>query len=278
MDMKRHLILLAALLCFNDGNAAETAEARAASQATANYVFAGELGSGIYDVSGRTLQVYRLPLSWDLRPPAPQRPGLSIIAPLTLGFFDFELRDVLSFGVPSSVDSFSLLPGIEARYLLRDDWQLVPYAQIGVSVVNGKSDGMLYGTGVAIEHQRWHPRWRLLREGELTLASADFRDDRDVDHFARLRAGAEARHSVGRPWREHQIELGAYAMLDVIADPPRLPVPGSEPEVLQMESGVTLGTRDALRIWWGIPLPRLGIGYRFAGDYSSWRLVFGAPF
>jgi hypothetical protein len=29
---------------------------------------------------------------------------------------------------------------------------------------------------------------------------------------------------------------------------------------------------------WHIPVPRIGIGYRFAQDLGVWRLVLGAPF
>ena len=33
----------------------------------ATYAFAHEFGSGVYDFSGRTLQVYSLPIGWDVR-------------------------------------------------------------------------------------------------------------------------------------------------------------------------------------------------------------------
>jgi hypothetical protein len=29
---------------------------------------------------------------------------------------------------------------------------------------------------------------------------------------------------------------------------------------------------------WHIPVPRIGIGYRFGEDLDVWRLVLGAPF
>ncbi|MGQ0835770.1 MAG: hypothetical protein ACT4O5_12790 [Gammaproteobacteria bacterium] len=51
---------------------------------------------------------------------------------------------------------------------------------------------------------------------------------------------------------------------------------GAEPEPLQLEPGVIFGTRPGWRVW-RVPLPRIGLGYRFAGDLSGWRLVIGAP-
>jgi hypothetical protein len=29
---------------------------------------------------------------------------------------------------------------------------------------------------------------------------------------------------------------------------------------------------------WGIPLPRVGVGYRFGSDLDVFRIVFGTPF
>jgi ribonuclease Z len=37
------------------------------------------------------------------------------------------------------------------------------------------------------------------------------------------------------------------------------------------------GRTEPLRLW-RIPLPRIGLGYRFGDDLSVYRLVFGTPF
>ena len=46
---------------------------------------------------------------------------------------------------------------------------------------------------------------------------------------------------------------------------------------MQMELGLTFNSAPRLQIlsW---RLPRVGFGYRLAGDFSGWRLVVGAPF
>ena len=43
------------------------------------------------------------------------------------------------------------------------------------------------------------------------------------------------------------------------------------------ELGVTFGATEPLRLW-RIPLPRIGLGYRFGDSLSVYRLVFGTPF
>ncbi len=45
----------------------------------------------------------------------------------------------------------------------------------------------------------------------------------------------------------------------------------------QYEIGVTLGTTETRHLW-RIPLPRVGIGYRFGSNLDVIRNVIGTPF
>jgi hypothetical protein len=46
---------------------------------------------------------------------------------------------------------------------------------------------------------------------------------------------------------------------------------------MQYEFGITFGWREPRRLW-NIPLPRVGIGYRFGSSLDVVRIVFGAPY
>lgn len=46
---------------------------------------------------------------------------------------------------------------------------------------------------------------------------------------------------------------------------------------LQLEFGVTLGASGDRKVW-GMPLPRIGVGYRIGDGLSVWRIVVGAAF
>ena len=85
--------------------------------------------------------------------------GVTFVMPLTFGFFDFHPLDVLSEGIPTRVDSFSLVPGLELDYLMENDWHLIPYARAGASVASSSIDGWLYGVGVRIERERSWRGW-----------------------------------------------------------------------------------------------------------------------
>jgi hypothetical protein len=74
-----------------------------------------------------------------------------------------------------------------------------------------------------------------------------------------------------------QVEWGSFTVLDVYVDPPTGPTTGLDVSRVQLETGLALGTRPVWHVW-RMPMPRLGISYRFAGDLSGIRFVIGAPF
>ena len=65
--------------------------------------------------------------------------------------------------------------------------------------------------------------------------------------------------------------------MDAILDPPTAPVANAGEEPVQAEFGMTIATRPRIKIW-RFDAPRLGLGYRLAGDLSGWRIVIGVPF
>lgn len=136
-----------------------------------HFAFATQLGSGVYAIAGRTIQVHRLPTAWTIAEPGDGRPGVRLRLPATFGLYDFAARDVVDSGLPDRLDTFSAAGGIELDFPLAHDWHVIPYA----------------------------------------------------------------------------------------------------------EAGLTLGGRSPARIW-KLPLPRIGLAYRFGDGISVYRLVFGAPF
>lgn len=259
---------------------AQSADERAEDDAvgeSVNHVFATELGSGIYDLGGRTLQVYRFTWSKDLREADEGKVGLRFVLPSTFGFFDFKPIDVISEGPPESVDSFSVQPGFELDFLARDDWHIVPYARAGFSVASSSVEGWIYSAGVRADRRTPLGSWDSFTRSELAFARVDYRETRNDDTFLRLRQGIDFTRGLDVHIRGRELELGLYGMLDVIVDPPTVPVADADREPVQFEAGFTFATRPRVKIWrWDAP--RLGFGYRLAGEISGWRIVFGVPF
>jgi hypothetical protein len=256
--------------------AAETQTDEAVGQSV-NYVFATDLGSGLYDLDGRTLQIYRFTYREDLREGGADTMGIRLVLPVTFGFFDFSPLDVLSQGIPTRVDSFSVVPGIEFDYLLPDEWHLIPYLRAGASIASSSVDGWLYGFGVRAERTGdWHG-WDSFVRSELSVAGVGYRNGVPADEFARLRQGFDLTRGVGWEIRGREVELGLYGVFDVILDPPTAPVGEARKVPIQAEFGFTVSTRPAFKVW-RFDVPRFGFGYRLAGELSAWHFLIGVPF
>ncbi|MDF3021964.1 MAG: hypothetical protein K0Q92_3267 [Steroidobacteraceae bacterium] len=245
--------------------------------ASINYVFATDLGTGVYDLGGRSLQIYRYTWRKELRETTHDQVGLRFVVPVTAGFFDFHPIDVISSGPPTRVDSFSVVPGIQADYLLPGDWHLVPYVRTGFSVASSSVDGWLYGAGVRVERHADYRGWDGFKRSDLAYAGVKYRHDAPGDRFLRFRQGFDFTRGAGWSARGKELEVGLYAIFDLIADPPTAPVAGGEDAPVQFELGITFASRPRVKIW-KFDAPRLGVGYRVAGELSAWRVVIGAPF
>jgi len=258
---------------------AQTAETREneAVGSSLNYVFATDLGSGVYSLDDRTLQIYRFEYEKELREVDEDTMGVRFVLPLTFGFFDFTPLDVLSEGIPTRVDSFSLVPGFELDYLLQGNWHLIPYLRGGVSVASSSVDGWLYGLGARVERNDGWRGWDRFLRVELNYSGVGYRHDLPADQFVRVRQGINLARGMKWKIRGRELEFGMYGILDIVFDPPTMPVVNGSQEPLQAELGFTFSTRPPFKLWrWDAP--RLGFGYRIAGELSAWHFLIGAPF
>ena len=276
MTARRLFAALLLLLAAGAALPADGVDSRTANN-NINYAFSSELGSGVYELDGRIMQVYRLPMWWSLRSPGEDRPGMRFVMPVTFGFFDFTSRDVLTGDLPSNIGSFSIMPGLEMDYLWRGDWHFIPYAMAGTSFADNADDGWLFSTGVRLQRSTRKGVVETLRLHELSLAMVHYRGDTPDDRFVRIRQGIEWRRMLPVNPGSRRWVPGAYALLDVVPDPPHVVTDGDTAGVVQFEAGLTLGLNPMPRLF-GFDLPRIGLGYRLAGDFPGWRLVLGAPF
>jgi hypothetical protein len=244
----------------------------------ASYVFATELGSGVYDVSGRTLLVYRLPFSYSLRAASEDTPGLDLTLPAAVGFFNFSPIDLVHTQLPAHLDAFSFVPGLRLDYPLSERWHVEPYVRAGGSFASADFDGWLYGLGTTSTY-KWQIHALQARVvNDVLVAGVIYKSSAVAnDNLVRLRNGFELRGGTGVMLGQHEMELSVYGFADYFPDAPRPPVEGTRASHLQFEPGFMIGARPPWQIR-GFRVPRLGIGYRFAGDLSGWHLVISEPF
>jgi hypothetical protein len=265
-----------------------TNECTSGSEANfANFGFASELGSGVYEIGGSVLQVYQLPLGYRLRyAERPEgQPGLRLILPVTVGFLNYQTQDLVHFELPTQIGALSLEPGVQFDYWMNEDWHVYPYVKAGATFASSSAvNAWIYGVGVRSDFRFSFFDGAGLWSSELNHAgvhyyhaATDSGQSVPSDHFTRWRNGAELRHLFGAPFRERRWEAGVYGVADIYLDAPQGAASGISANTLQYETGLMFGLNPMYQVW-GITVPRLGIGYRFAGQYSGWRLVIGEPF
>jgi hypothetical protein len=261
---------------------AQASPLRNAEQAESNFVFAHRLGSGLYELSGRTLQIYRLPIEWRLRAPTPTRPGLTLTLPVTAGFFDFRVPDVIETGLPTNISTLSVVPGLRWDYRIDDAWRVAPFVEAGLARDNGADlQARVMTAGVRAE---WlgETRWGDGRYvASFSYAYAD-PQQQPIDDFALLAHSVQLKQRLRARPRGHALQWLPYASLRWYADPPSTPLSanglrGGTTARVQAELGFTFGTVVPLKVG-RFDLPALGIGYRFGENLSVLRVVIGQPF
>lgn len=248
-------------------------------QPIANFAFASQLGAGVYAVDGRSVQIYRLPFDWELRPPTHERVGWDITLPLTLGFYGYRVQDVVHEGLPKSVDTYSFLPGLEVSRLVGPQWRLAAFGEFGWATVHASTNrSVIYASGLRARYEfrlgEFHTRYG----GELLYAGSQV-SEQAKDTMVRLSNGIDALLHTSMSMRGETVDWGPYALSELYPKRPTAPIssPGPPMSAVQWEVGVTIGTVRTAYVW-RIPVPRIGLGYRFGNDLSIVRLVFGSAF
>ena len=245
----------------------------------ANFAFASEIGSGVYEISGTVITVYTFEPYYTLRSAMPWggRPGIRLIFPFTVGFFNFNTKDLLHLELPDSIGALSFEPGVELDYWINDSWDLYPYVKGGGTLASSAAvNALIWGAGVRSDYRFDALGSAGLWRATLAYAGAHFHDVPNQS-FTRLRNGAELRRNLNLTWRSRALQLAPYAIADVYFEAPSGPASGIAPRTFQYELGLMFGLSPQWEIH-GVSLPRLGIGWREAGVLSGWRLVLGDPF
>jgi hypothetical protein len=242
-----------------------------------NWAFATHLGTGIYTASGRAVQVYTLPFSYAFRSVEDSDWGIKLKFPVTLGFYGFQVQDIIESGLPNDVSTVSVLPGLEFEYPIRDNWFLMPFADLGAGY-NFSANRATYIYSAGIKSLVIFP-WKGFecRFGNRFLYAGYITPQADVaESYRSFETGFDMRHPLPYTVLGHPTSWSVYFVNFLYGNLEFLQSLSSAFYVnIQNEFGFTVGTSD--KFWWS-GNPRLGLGYRFGADFHAIRIVFGMPF
>jgi hypothetical protein len=218
-----------------------------------------------------------VPLTHALRSGEDRDWRLRLKFPVTVGFYDFELKDVIESGLPSEVGTISILPGLELEYPVLDKWSLMPLANLGAGY-NFSANRVTYIYSTGIKSLVIFP-WKVFecRFGNRFLHAGYTTPEADVsDSFTSFETGFDIRHPMSYTVLGHPTNWSVYFVNYLYANLEFLQSLSSSFKVdVQNEFGFTVGTSD--KFWWSSN-PRIGLGYRFGSEFYAVRIVFGMPF
>ena len=185
-----------------------------AAGAPLSFAFASQAGTGIYEVEGRTVQIYRIPMAFAVKPLDEDRGwGWSVTLPVTLGFFDFTTEDVLSGRFPDSVGTASLVPGARFDVHATGRWVLSPWVEAGAArELSSDLTRAVYATGLDSVETFPAGSWDGRAGQGVSWAGTGDAQEMLEDQYAQAEAGFEFRHEL--PWSSGRSRwnIGLFAL------------------------------------------------------------------
>ena len=252
-------------------------EPRAEQSNVLHFAFASQVGSGVYAVNDRTVQIYRIPVGVRL-PEVDPGWGWKLTLPVTLGFFDFEPQDFLAADVREHLSTVSFVPGLRFELPVRENIRLEPFAEGGMAWdLSGDTRTWVYAMGLASEIKfPWHDL-----DGRLgnRLLWAGITGDGQLlaDDYGELETGLELSRPLWFSIHGRPVDAGLFAMSYLYFEPLEAYRTSDFEMRAQWEVGFTFGTRPPFAHK-KIAMPRIGLSYRFGDGLSAARIVLGAPF
>lgn len=247
-----------------------------------NFAFASRLGSGIYQTSGRTLWILRVPASVTvLRPSDSRTIRGSVLFPVTVGILDFEPEDILESGLPDRFDSMGITPGLRFDVPAGPVWTLSPFAQGGpVRDLSTDSTSWVYSIGVTAEARIPKEAVEWVVRGELAWSGMNPHGEELKETFGEWISGFEVWSPLPARIGDADLVLGGFMAGTVYWGRARfVGDPDFQPRLysVQGEVGVVLSTRPRTYVW-KVRVPDVGLSTRFGEGLQTIRLVLGKTF
>ena len=169
-----------------------------------NYAFATWIGSGVYRVGDRRMAIFRAPLRYTVSKAEETKPGLKLLLPITLAYYDYNNSEV-DFGAGAFV------PGLEVTFRVNEYWSLKPFGQFGVGKDTAGGDTVfIYGGGIGSLVSITYHKFVFGIGNSLILA-----DERDEDgdigsNFTMVEAGLDIKHPLGVSFRNREMDGSVF--------------------------------------------------------------------
>jgi hypothetical protein len=245
-----------------------------------NYAYAVLFGTGAYKVNDQTAFVLRLPFAYQVREATPSEPGLTLLLPVMMGYYDYDLGSAFQGELPGDAATQSFVPGIEAEYRVNPAWRLSPYGQLGVGRdLKNNENALIYVGGISSHYTfNGFDRWRFALGNSAAYLGYD-PDDGGTQTFGVFAVGIDMIY----PWHfsiaGRRTRFTNYLAYNWYLDTPGFEQGESSSKSVSGEAewGLALGFAKPPRLL-GVEFDRIGLGFRYGNDIKGIRLITRFPF
>lgn len=193
--------------------------------------------------------------------------------PVGVGFTQFDLGAGLD-----NLTTLSVVPTAEFARPIGRDWTLLPFVGFGGGWFIDDGKGVaIFTTGVQADWSHAVDERTLVRVVPRIRYDANLnRPDGLLGDWGRVDLALELRHALGDSDDAVRFDPGIYLQGFWFWDDIDFEVPGQTPDGAndQKEVGLSFGTRDPFKVF-GLPLPRVFVGYRFGDGIETFKIRFG---
>lgn len=231
----------------------------------------------IEDAEARSLQIYRIPISFNLRRLEDNPWGLRLYLPVSLGAYELEATtDVQDFF--ARLQSVAIVPGVEFLLPVGDRWVIKPFGEVGVgddSVTDSLS--VLYSVGLRMRGEYQPDPFDVMVGGGLRYRN-NTTSEAVRNWYSTVELGVDSQVPLGFSLGSRQAQGGAYVVLRHF---PNLDFELFTADTVSVrwnyEAGVSFSTDPILKLWM-VKIPWIGLGYRWGDGVQGVRLNFSFPF
>lgn len=246
-----------------------------------NWYYAHEFGTGAYRVGDTTVQIFRVPISYTLKPMQGKSMGVKFVMPFTFGYhnFEYKLNDIIDKIFEEEFATVTVTPGMELEIPFYFDTVMFPYFYAGYGdETSGGTSAWIYGSGVRLLSDHSWRKSKVALGGAFTFAGYRSSDGQD-------RATTSLRFGINKitpfntklfnripAWGVHFITFFYFNELDFESEDRQSIQIANEYEI-----ALTLGTKNPMSFL-GISFDRMGLAYRWGEELEAVKLVASFPF
>lgn len=245
-----------------------------------HWAYAPAFGTGAYRVGDAENYIVTFKPKIEVRSEEKHRIGINIKLPVSIGLQTIDPDEFFSQFISDNITVGCFVPGVELNVPFKKHWKLRPYVNIGGGTsFSGDQSALVYYIGLDSRYAfEWGPADFGLING---LQWAGYTPNTgDSDWYGRFLFGLEADYPLAHyKFRGQQLLIRPHVLyywyfndLDfnrILDDPISINN--------ELELALALGTKKPHKFWF-LTMDRIGIGYRFSGNFHGVRIFLQSIF